>query len=198
MDRYKAYTKQTNRELKPEEIWPDYYLKDLPFDKTGLSDDICEELAHMWEDTNFSRALRPGVVEMLDGLKSLGLRLGVVSNNASLFQVFTVLENYGIRDYFEDVTVSSVVGYRKPHPHIFDVALRQFRMQEHPEECAYVGDTLSRDVIGPQQAGFGETFQIKSFLTASRDVDCVGKAHADHDIADISEVYTILKEELGR
>ena len=54
-----------------------------------------------------------------------GLPPGVISNNASLYNVFRVLEDYGIRGFMEDVTVSSVTGYRKPHPEIFRIALRQ-------------------------------------------------------------------------
>ena len=49
----------------------------------------------------------------------------MISNTASLYSVFDVLERYGIRDYFSDVTLSSVTGYRKPNPGIFKIALRQ-------------------------------------------------------------------------
>ncbi|MFR3922025.1 MAG: HAD family hydrolase [Dysosmobacter welbionis] len=92
--------------------------------------------------------LRDGAAEMLQALKSRGYHLGVISNNASLYNVFRVLEDYGIRGFMEDVTVSSVTGYRKPHPEIFRIALRQ--MQAKPEMCVYVGDTVSRDIIGPK------------------------------------------------
>jgi len=68
----------------------------------------------MWEVTHYHRALRPKVKEMLEGLKGLGMKLGVISNTAALYQVFRTLEEYGIRDYFQDVTLSSVTGYRKP------------------------------------------------------------------------------------
>lgn len=105
----------------------------------------------MWECTYFHRELRPGVREMLAGLKARGYRIGVISNNASLYNVFNVLEGYGIREYMEDVEVSSITGYRKPHPEIFRISMKQ--MQEKPENCVYVGDTLSRDVIGSKEFG---------------------------------------------
>lgn len=195
---YKKYSNDHFIELKPEQIWRDYFLKEIDgLDFERLTCDVCEELAHMWEVTYYVRKLRAGVPEMLEGLKSLGLRLGVISNTAALFQVFWILEEYGIRSYFDDVTLSSVTGYRKPHPHIFKVALWQMGKQADPASVAYVGDTLSRDVIGPRQSGFGETFQIKSFLTASRDVGLENE-HPDHLISDIREVYTILKTELGK
>jgi putative hydrolase of the HAD superfamily len=50
----------------------------------------------------------------------------------------------------EDVTVSSVTGYRKPHPEIFRISLRQ--MQTAAENCIYVGDTVvSRTSSAPRR-----------------------------------------------
>ena len=190
-DRYAAYRSPTQRELKPEEIWGNYVLTDFGLDFETVAP-FAEELAHMWEITYYHRSLRPRVPEMLEGLKGLGLKLGVISNTASLFQVFDLLEEYGIRDYFQDVTLSSVTGYRKPHENIFKVALCQVRSD--PANCAYVGDTFSRDVIGPQRAGFGMTFHIHSFLTASRDADVPKEVRATHSVEDIYQVYTILRD----
>ena len=123
-ERYGAYRDPRQRELKPEEIWGSFVLTDF-----GLNEDsvrpYAEELAHMWEITHYHRTLRPHVKEMLEGLKGLGMKLGVISNTASLYQVFDVLKDYGIRDYFQDVTLSSVTGYRKPDPNIFLVSLQQ-------------------------------------------------------------------------
>lgn len=190
-DRYAAYRGPTDRELKPEEIWGQYVLTDFGLDEAAVAP-FAEELAHMWEVTYYHRALRPHVVEMLDGLKRLGLKLGIISNTASLFQVFEILDEYGIRDYFQDVTLSSVTGYRKPHENIFKVSLYQIKSEA--AACAYVGDTVSRDVIGPQRMGFGMTFHINSFLTKSKDADVPKDICATHEIGDIYEVYTILKD----
>lgn len=190
-DRYAAYRGPTDRELKPEEIWGQYVLTDFGLDQETVAP-FAEELAHMWEVTHYHRHLRPHVQEMLEGLKSLGMKLGVISNTASLYQVFRTLEEYGIRDYFQDVTLSSVTGYRKPDPNIFLVSLNQIR--SGPETCAYVGDTYSRDVIGPQRLGFDTTFHIHSFLTQSRDTDVPKEIRATFTIQDIYEVYTILRD----
>ena len=164
---YKRWSEGNMLEAKPEEIWPDYYLKSFNFDREKLLP-INEELANLWEVTYYHRELRPGVKEMLDGLKARGYHIGVISNNASLYNVFNVLEQYGIRDYMEDVTVSSITGYRKPHPELFRISMRQMRCK--PENCVYMGDTVSRDIIGAKRAGFGRAVQIYSFLTAQKDV----------------------------
>lgn len=190
-DRYGKCRDVNHRELKPEEIWGDFVLTEYGIDQATVKP-FAEELAHMWEITHYHRKLRPGVPEMLEGLKGLGMKLGVISNTASLYQVFQSLKEYGIRDYFQDVTLSSVTGYRKPDANIFKVSLNQ--VQSDPATCAYVGDTLSRDVIGPQNMGFGMTFQIQSFLTKTKDKDVASTVHATYSIEDIYQVYTILKD----
>ena len=183
---YKAWSEPNMRELKPEEIWPDYYLRDFDFDREKLMA-ISEELANLWEITYYHRELRPGVREMLQELKDRGYHLGVISNNASLYNVFNVLDEYGIRDYMEDVTVSSVTGYRKPHGELFRISLRQ--MQVKAEECVYVGDTVSRDIIGSKRAGFGKSVQIGSFLSKEKDADVADSAEKpDLIIKDIRDI----------
>ena len=160
---YKKDSERTLRELKPEEIWPDWGFRDIPVDKAKLAA-ISEEIAHMWETTFYDRKLREHGAEMLKGLKEdLHMHVSVVSNTGSLFQVFDTLTKYGVRQYFDEITLSSIVGYRKPHPNIFRVALSQANLD--PSECAFVGDTLSRDVA------------------------------PDYEITDIYDVYTILKRE---
>ena len=190
-ERYGAYRDPRQRELKPEEIWGSFVLTDFGLDEESVRP-YAEELAHMLEVTHYHRALRPHVREMLEGLKDLGMKLGVISNTASLYQVFDILKEYGIRDYFQDVTLSSVTGYRKPNPNIFMVSLHQ--VQSDPAHCAYVGDTISRDVIGPIRMGFGATFHIDSYLTRLKDTHVSPDVKATYNIQDIYEVYTILKE----
>lgn len=170
---YKRWSEGNMLEAKPEIIWPDFYLKDFDFDRETLQS-IAEEMGNKWEFTHYHRELRPGAREMLDALKARGYRIGVISNNASLYNVFNMLEEYDIRDYMEDVAVSSVTGYRKPHPELFRISMRQ--MNARPEECVYMGDTVSRDIIGAKRAGFGKAVQIYSFLSAQKDIGVVADA----------------------
>ena len=189
---YKEEAEETLLELKPEQIWADYGFRDIPVDRKKLIS-VSEEIAHMWEVTYFNRNMRKNVEPMLKGLKEMGLLVSAVSNTASVFQVFDTLEAYGVRQYFDDITLSSIVGYRKPHPNIFKIALRQARLA--PEECAFVGDTVSRDVVGPRKMGYGRVFKISSFLTPLKDIGRYDGFVPDYEITDIYDVYTILKKE---
>ena len=189
---YKTWSEQVYLEKKTEEIWPDFYLRDFHFPQEKLIP-MAETLANLWEVTFYHRELRDGAAEMLQALKSRGYHLGVISNNASLYNVFRVLEDYGIRGFMEDVTVSSVTGYRKPHPEIFRIALRQ--MQAKPEMCVYVGDTVSRDIIGPKQVGFAKAVQIRSFLSEQKDVHVAADAaQPDKVIGTLMDLVTWLDQ----
>lgn len=189
--RYGAYRDRTGEELKPIPIWCDYVLEDFHFPREVL-EPLCEPIAHMWELTHYHRALRPRVAEMLQGLKDLGLKLGVISNTAAMYQVFDSLEEYGIRDFFADVTLSSVTGMRKPLSDIFFVSTRQLRVC--PEECVYVGDTVSRDIIGSKKAGFACAIQIGSQLTKEKDNGLRTEYRPDYVIEDIFEVLPLLSD----
>ena len=192
---YAKYRDATNVELKPINIWCDYVLKAFDFPRASL-EMHCEELAHMWEVTYYHRIVRPNVKEMLDGLKGMGLKLGIISNTASLYQVFQTLKDYGIRDCFQDVTLSSVTGLRKPGTDIFKVALCQ--LQSAPEECVYVGDTVSRDVIGSKRAGFACAIQIASKLTKLKDVQIAREFEPDIVVESIYDVYPAVRNLLQR
>jgi putative hydrolase of the HAD superfamily len=62
-----------------------------------------------------------------------------------------LIEEAGIRDYFEFVMDSHLEGVEKPDPEIFLRGCR--RMGVRPEECLYVGDLYPVDVLGARSAG---------------------------------------------
>lgn len=78
-------------------------------------------------------------------------RLGIVSNFDYAPTVHSILEREGITDLFDAVVVSAEVGWRKPKPVIFEVALSQIRVP--PVEVLFVGDRADIDVAGAKQVG---------------------------------------------
>lgn len=52
---YKQWSEGNMLEKKPEEIWPDWYLRDFAFDREKLLP-ITEELANLWEVTFYHRS----------------------------------------------------------------------------------------------------------------------------------------------
>ena len=96
--------------------------------------------------------------EALERLRAAGLRLGVVSNSDG--RVEEALEAAGLRDYFDVVVDSGVLGIEKPDPRIFQAALDALGVA--PEEALYVGDLFEVDVVGARAAG------IEAVLLAPR------------------------------
>jgi len=99
--------------------------------------------SHLW------CRLAAGTREALDLLRACGLRLGVVSNGDG--RVEEALIAAGLRDRFEVVLDSAVVGVEKPDPAIFRAALGALGVA--PAEALYVGDLYEVDVVGARAAG---------------------------------------------
>lgn len=187
---YKAWSEKLEIEIPALEIWAAWNLREFDVDRVAL-ETIAEDLAFLWETTFFSRALRPEAAPMLEALKTRNYRLGVISNTSSRTQVFWTLKEYGIADYFEQVTLSSIEGFRKPARAIFNSALK--KMNVAPDSAAYVGDTLSRDVIGAKRAGYALAIQIQSFLTPLSDSKLGSSAEKpDYRIEKLSDIPGIL------
>jgi putative hydrolase of the HAD superfamily len=98
---------------------------------------------HLWSRT------APGTLDALDRLRAAGLRLAVVSNSDG--RVEEALEAAGLRDRFEVVLDSALVGVEKPDPAIFRAALAALGVA--PAEALYVGDLYEVDVVGARAAG---------------------------------------------
>jgi putative hydrolase of the HAD superfamily len=94
----------------------------------------------------------PDVFSVLEQLRRLGLRLGVVSNAAYLPRLMKAqLTTLGLGGYFQGVSFSSEVGVRKPHPRIYTHALEQLGVEA--SQSVFVGDRLREDIQGPKSLG---------------------------------------------
>jgi HAD superfamily hydrolase (TIGR01549 family) len=85
----------------------------------------------------------------LASLKEQGYFLGVISNSVGTIE--DQLQHVGLRDYFQAVFDSAIVGVEKPHPEIFQLALASAKVAAH--EAVFVGDTNATDMGGAQLAG---------------------------------------------
>ena len=98
------------------------------------------------------RKLYPEVMSVLNSLKSMGVRMGVVSNTTNpRFMKENEMQAAGLKTYFEFAIYSSDTPYRKPHPSIFELAIENLGMK--PEEILFVGDNLSLDIVGAKSVG---------------------------------------------
>ena len=97
-----------------------------------------------------THTLVPGAKEMLQTLQSKGYRLFAASNSFGNLQR-SRLEQAGILSYFEDTYISMDIGYDKPDIRFYQEALRRADLQPH--EVLMIGDSMTTDVMGAQNAG---------------------------------------------
>lgn len=189
-EEYKHYSEQTQVELPQSRIWNEFYLKDYNIGEERLKP-IAEELSFLYDYERVKNMRREHIIETMEALHRMGKRLGIISNIISTSFVPHILREYGIAQYMECVVLSSEAGVRKPNPAIFDIALKQ--MGTTAERTAYVGDTLSRDVLGARNAKLGLMILIENPAIAHRDAGLHGKGiEPDVRINDLSEIPAII------
>ena len=93
----------------------------------------------------------PGAHATLADLAGAGYRLGLISNAGDTANVERLIDGADLRRWFDPILISAAVGFRKPNPRIFEMALE--RMKVAAEEAAMVGDTLGADILGAQLIG---------------------------------------------
>lgn len=189
IEAYQAWREKSEIELPPERVWREYIFPDH-----GLSPErlmaAAEDVMFFYETHYYVRSLRPEALVALEALQKKGFRLAIISNVISRRLVPSKLAEYGIAHYFDPVVTSADLGWRKPNARIFKEAARLMHLPLGA--CAYVGDTVSRDVIGARRAGFGLVIQIKSFLTdkADSDTDSMSPDAVIHDLRQVVDLVT--------
>jgi putative hydrolase of the HAD superfamily len=93
-------------------------------------------------------ALYPEAAGVLEALRGK-YRLGVVSNFDR--RLYAVLEDLGVRAYFERIVISSELGVHKPDGRIFAAALAAFGVA--PSETVLAGDDPEQDWRAGEAAG---------------------------------------------
>ncbi len=86
----------------------------------------------------------------LEGWRSQGIQLGIISNFDSRLQ--PLLAALGLADYFDSVTFSTAVGAAKPNAAIFHHALQHHNCT--PDAVWHIGDSFREDYQGATVAGW--------------------------------------------
>jgi putative hydrolase of the HAD superfamily len=92
----------------------------------------------------------PGLIEMLEFLKEMNLKIGIISNGYGRFQMNNII-GLKIKHYFDEILISEFEGLRKPDIAIFERALSRLGLE--PNESIFVGDHPQNDVEASIKAG---------------------------------------------
>lgn len=130
--------------------------------------------------------------EVPQALETISQRYGtgLVSNFTDSGFVHRTLRKFGLEGYFDSVVVSDAVGWRKPHPRIFEHFLDSLHVEA--EEAVYVGDDPEADVRGAMDAGITAVLICRSGDEGKKtDVDAV----PDYTVKSLLELEEILASE---
>jgi putative hydrolase of the HAD superfamily len=103
--------------------------------------------------------------ETFDVLRQLHkkYKLGLVSNFGIPECCWELLEEHGIKQFFDAITISGDVNQRKPSPEIYQLTLKALGVEA--QETIFVGDSLDRDIRGPKNVGMKAVFIKRKPIT---------------------------------
>lgn len=130
-------------------------------------------------------SLKKGTRQTLETLSS-DYKIGLISNTGITPGriIIKVLQEYNILQYFQVKIFSDEIGYYKPHPILFNKALK--KLECDPRNAIHIGDILETDVKGAKECNMHTIWFNDSFSKKSK------KIKPDYEIREISEVISII------
>jgi putative hydrolase of the HAD superfamily len=92
----------------------------------------------------------PDAIDTVRWLKQSGCALALLTNGAGPAQRKKI-ERFGLAEFFDTILVEGEVGFGKPDPRVYQLALSRLGLA--PQDAWMAGDHLDWDVAAPQQIG---------------------------------------------
>lgn len=112
---------------------------------------IVNALENMYRATERHWQLESDALSTLQVLKGSGLRLGMITNAANANNANRLIDLFELRPFFELILISAEEKIRKPDSRIYARALAKLDLPA--KQVVMVGDTLTADILGAQNAG---------------------------------------------
>lgn len=115
-----------------------------------LSPESAEEKAELVAQYCYDAA-RENVESIRPVLEKLSEKYPMVLVSNFYGNIETVLTDFGIRDFFQAIIESAVMGVRKPDPRIFEHGVKALGML--PEATLVIGDSYRKDILPAESIG---------------------------------------------
>ena len=110
-----------------------------------LENECYHELADLTNNNGMkSCVLDPTAISMLKKIRKYK-KIALITNFDHYPYIYKLLSHFKLEDLFDSVIISSEVGYKKPDPMIFKIALSFLKL--NPENVIHIGDSAA-DVEG--------------------------------------------------
>jgi HAD superfamily hydrolase (TIGR01549 family) len=117
----------------------------------GDLDRLAKEATEQFANTELTYRCSEADYNTLAELRFRGYTVGLITNRSNVLSFQNLLDDMGLRPYFDLTLASGEVGVRKPQAEIFDIAID--RLGARADQSVYVGDNYWADVVGAEQAG---------------------------------------------
>lgn len=124
----------------------------------------------------------PGALETVAELRRRGVRLALVTNGGAADQRAKI-DRHAVDRRFDAVLVEGEVGFGKPDPRIFRLALQ--RLEVPAADAWMVGDDLPWDIAGAQAVGIHGVWARDHAATGAAGD---GTVHPDRTVGTIAEL----------
>ena len=115
-----------------------------------LPDDFVEVFTQWYIDFMWKHSvLKPEALDVLTRLKNEGYKVALLSNGGSKSQ-HDKINAVDLPRHFDEVIVTGDYDCSKPDPRIYEIMADKLGVK--CEECIYIGDTFSTDILGAIRA----------------------------------------------
>jgi FMN phosphatase YigB (HAD superfamily) len=118
----------------------------------GEAEQVIKEAGRTLSDSGYYKHyphVNPEAEPAIRALKEKypGIKIGLISNAARSSKTYgRMMRHFGIDHYFDNLTISTEIGFLKPRREIFEASLHSLGVKPH--EALHVGDLFSADVVG--------------------------------------------------
>jgi HAD superfamily hydrolase (TIGR01509 family) len=123
----------------------EYWFQRRPW--AGKSqEEVTEDLTQIvTEEIKIKGKVLPGVLDTLRSIKSRGIPLALASSSAMRI-IDVVIDQLGIRKYFDIIRSAEKEDYGKPHPAVFITTAKALNI--HPAYCLVIEDSVNGVIAG--------------------------------------------------
>ena len=121
------------------------------YKEVGIEGELASRLAGKYRAHYLARdkwSLFDDSITALQELAGRGWQQAIISNHVPEFH--TILDFLGISGNFVAIINSAEIGYEKPHPRVYQIALERLG---NPSPAWMIGDNVEADYLGAERAG---------------------------------------------
>ncbi len=161
-----------------------YHRFELLLEEIGITADAKAIQKSYEYNLSLGHIFLPGAEELLKTLSPTH-NLYMVTNGTALVQQGRI-KSSGIAPYFKGIFISQEVGYDKPDKRYFEACFAAME-DVSPETTIIIGDSISSDIRGGENAGIATCWFNPKGLPRPADV------RMDYEIRTLGELYDIVK-----